>query len=98
MSRQVLTKCYGRIPLQGSNAGRDKGSDGDSAWCPKMRVRNLAVNQRIEPRPSRDNAKKVAAVEMGLKMAAEKEENHRLLQFLLIRLFSTPQRPPQKRG
>ena len=37
-----------------------------------MRVRNLAVNQRVEPRPSRDNAKKVAAVEMGLKMAAEK--------------------------
>merc|ERR1711997_380066 len=58
--------------LQGSNAGRDKGGDGDSAWCPKMRVRNLAVNQRVEPRPSRDNAKKVAAVEMGLKMAAEK--------------------------
>ena len=30
------------------------------------------MNQRVEPRPSRDNAKKVAAVEMGLKMAAEK--------------------------
>ena len=58
--------------FKGSNAGRDKGGDGDSAWCPKMRVRNLAVNQRVEPRPSRDNAKKVAAVEMGLKMAAEK--------------------------
>ena len=58
--------------MQGSNAGRDKGSDGDTAWCPKMRVRNLAVNQRVDPRPSRDNAKKVAAVEMGLKMAAEK--------------------------
>ena len=37
-----------------------------------MRVRNLAVNQRLEPRPSRDSARKVAAVEMGLKMAAEK--------------------------
>ena len=56
--------------LQGSSAGRDRGNEGDSAWCPKMRVRNLAVNERIEPRPSRD--KKVAAVEMGLKMAAEK--------------------------
>jgi len=62
----------GPTTLQGSNAGRDKGGDGDSAWCPKMRVRNLAVNQRLEPRPSRENAKKVAAVEMGLKMAAEK--------------------------
>ena len=60
------------MTFKGSNAGRDKGGDGDSAWCPKMRVRNLAVNQRVEPRPSRDNAKKVAAVEMGLKMAAEK--------------------------
>ena len=42
----------------------------DDAWSPKVRVKNVAG--KIEPRPSRDGAKKVTAVEMGLKLAAER--------------------------
>jgi hypothetical protein len=36
------------------------------------RVRVKSVGKKSEPRPSRDGAKKVAAVEKGLKMASEK--------------------------
>jgi len=42
----------------------------DDAWSPKVRVKNVAG--KLEPRPSRDGAKKVTAVEMGLKLAAER--------------------------
>ena len=42
----------------------------DDAWSPKVRVKNVAG--KVEPRPTRDGAKKVTAVEMGLKLAAER--------------------------
>ena len=42
----------------------------DDAWNPKVRVKN--VGGKTEPRPTRDGAKKVTAVEMGLKLAAER--------------------------
>jgi hypothetical protein len=42
----------------------------DDAWSPKVRVKSVAG--KIEPRPTRDGAKKVTAVEMGLKLAAER--------------------------
>ena len=61
-----------------------------------MRVRNLAVNQRNEPRPSRENAKKVAAVEMGLKMAAEKRRKSSALAVSPNSLILAPS--PTKTG
>lgn len=39
------------------------------------RVRVKSVGKKSEPRPSRNGAKKVAAVEKGLKVAAEKRRN-----------------------
>ena len=52
--------------------GRTTGSKDDGAWCPKAKVRGVAASKG--ERPSRDKAKKVAAVEMGLKMAAERRK------------------------
>ena len=63
-----------------------------------MRVRNLAVNQRVEPRPSRDNAKKVAAVEMGLKMAAEKRRKSSALAVSPNSLILHSSSSPTKTG
>ena len=63
-----------------------------------MRVRNLAVNQRVEPRPSRDNAKKVAAVEMGLKMAAEKRRKSSALAVSPNSLLLHSSTSPTKTG
>ena len=63
-----------------------------------MRVRNLAVNQRVDPRPSRDNAKKVAAVEMGLKMAAEKRRKSSALAVSPNSLILHSSSSPTKAG
>jgi hypothetical protein len=48
----------------------------DDAWNPKVRVKN--VGKKSEPRPTRDKAKKVAAVEMGLKQAAERRKTKKV--------------------
>lgn len=47
----------------------------DDAWNPKVRVKN--VLKKSEPRPTRDKAKKVAAIEMGLKLAAERRRTNK---------------------
>ena len=45
----------------------------DDAWTPKVKVpRGLHAASKSEPRAARDRSKKVAAVEAGLKQAAEK--------------------------
>ena len=43
----------------------------DDAWTPKVKVRGT-LTPKNEPRAARDRSKKVAAVEAGLKQAAEK--------------------------
>ena len=48
----------------------------DDAWNPKVRVKN--VLKKSEPRPTRDKAKKVTAIEMGLKLAAERRRTNKL--------------------
>ena len=48
----------------------------DDAWNPKVRVKN--VLKKSEPRPTRDKAKKVAAIEMGLKLAAERRRTNKV--------------------
>ena len=47
----------------------------DDAWNPKVRVKNVAG--KSEPRPTRDK-KKVTAVEMGLKLAAERRRTKKV--------------------